>query len=218
MSAPRLGHDGLVFIHRWDGAVGEDEWRSFVDTHGFGELIAAGRDRTVPVVVPTQFVLRGEEVLVHLVRQNPIWEAIEENPMLLLSVSGDWAFIPSSWKAIDGEDAKMGIPTTYYGSVQLTGQGRVIDDPGGVAEVLRDQLGRLQPGVEVVDPIEHGSRLREIRALRIDVVEVRAKFKYGGNVDVAHRLAVVRRLEERGGPGDLAAAAHIRRRIEPAVP
>ena len=37
------------------------------------------------------------------------------------------------------------------------------------------------------------------------MTEVRAKFKYGGNVDAAHRLAVAERLAERGGPGDAAA-------------
>jgi transcriptional regulator len=203
-----------VFIHTWDTAVSEDEWRWFVDTHRFGEVVAAGRDRAVAVVAPTQFVLRGDEVLVHFVRQNPIWAAIEENPMVLVSVSGDWAFIPSAWKAIDGEDAARGIPTTYYGSVQLTGHGKIIDDVDGIAEVLRAQLGREQPGVGVVDPTEHGGRLRAIRALRVDVVDVRAKFKYGGNVDARHRVAVAELLERRDGPGDRAAAAHVRRRLE----
>ena len=41
-----------------------------------------------------------------------------------------------------------------------------------------------------------------------------AKFKYGGNVDEAHRMAVVARLRERGGPGDAAAADHVLRRLE----
>jgi transcriptional regulator len=202
-----------VFIHPWDAAVSEDEWRWFVDTHRFGEVVAAGRDRAIAVVAPTQFVLEGNEVLLHFVRQNPIWAAIEENPMVLLSVSGDWAFIPSAWKAIDDEDAARGIPTTYYASVQLTGHGRIVDDVDGIAEVLRTQLGHEQPGIDVVDPMEHGARLRAIRAMRVDVVEVRAKFKYGGNVDAPHRVAVAERLERRDGPGDLAAAAHVRRRL-----
>jgi len=206
-----------VFIHKWDAAVSDDEWRWFVDTHRFGEVVAAGRDRAVAVVAPTPFVLRDDEVLVHFVRQNPIWAAIEENPMVLVSVSGDWAFIPSAWKAIDDEDAALGIPTTYYGSVQLTGHGRIIDDVDGIAEVLRAQLGQEQPGVDVADPTEHGARLRGIRALSVDVAEVRAKFKYGGNVDARHRVAVAERLERRDGPSDLAAAAHVRRRLGRAV-
>jgi transcriptional regulator len=201
-----------VFIHEFD-AGSDDEWRAFVATHGFGELIAAGRDRDVPVVVPTQFVLLGDEVLIHLLGPNPIWAAIAENPHVLLCVSGDWAYIPSSWKAIGDEDPARGIPTTYYASVQIRATARVVEEPEGIAEVLRSQLAHLQPDIDVVDPSEHGARLRAIRGLRLQIDSVRAKFKYGGNVDAAHRLAVASLLEQRNGPGDHAAVSHLRRRL-----
>jgi transcriptional regulator len=203
-----------VLIHQWDAAVDDAEWRSFVATHGFGDLVAGGRDRDLPVVVPTQFVLDREQVILHLVRTNPIWSAIEENPNVLLAVAGDWAFIPSSWKVIDEEDPKLGIPTTYYSAVQISGRATILRDPDDIAAVLRVQLGELQPDEGVVDPIEHGARLRAITAMRIDITGVRAKFKYGGNVDRAHREAVAERLADRAGPGDAAAIGHLRRRLE----
>jgi transcriptional regulator len=206
-----------VLIHEWDAGT-EGEWRSFIATHGFGELIAAGRHRDVPVVVPTQFVLIDNELLLHLVGPNPIWPAVTENPNVLLCVSGDWTYIPSSWKAIEEEDPAAGIPTTYYASVQIAGTARIIDDPDGVAEVLRKQLSHLQPETGVVDPAQHGSRLRAIRAMRVDITAVRSKFKYGGNVDAAHRLAVANLLDERDGPADRAAASHLRRRLGNGVP
>jgi transcriptional regulator len=70
-----------------------------------------------------------------------------------------------------------------------------------------------QPGVEVADPeVAHGPKLAAIHAITVTVEEVRAKFKYGGNVDRPHRQAVVERLLARSGPGDLAAAQHTQRR------
>jgi transcriptional regulator len=117
----------------------------------------------VPVVVPTQLLLRGDEVVLHLARANPVWAAIEENPTVLVSVAGDWAYIPSSWKVVGDEDPRLGIPTTYYAAVQLVGAATVVDDAAGVAEVLRLQLGDLQPEEDVVDPSDHGARLRAIR-------------------------------------------------------
>ena len=33
--------------------------------------------------------------------------------MVVLSVAGDWAYIPPVWKAIADEDPRYGIPTTY---------------------------------------------------------------------------------------------------------
>jgi len=203
-----------MLVHRWDAPIDDDEWRSFLVAQGFGHLVAAGRDREVAVVVPTQFVLDGNDVVLHLARPNPVWAAIGENPLVVLSVAGDWAYVPSAWKAIGDEDPRQGIPTTYYGAVQLTARAELLDEPDDVAAVLRRQLQVLQPEIDVVDPIEHGPKLGQIRGLRLVVTEVRAKFKYGGNVDEAHRLAVADDLAARGGPGDAAARDHLLRRLD----
>jgi transcriptional regulator len=207
-----------MYIAPVDATSGEDEWRFFVASHPFGHLVApGGPGRDVPVVVPTQFVLEDSTVWVHLVRANPVFGALGENPRVLLSVADDWAFIPSSWKAVGDEDPALGIPTTYYGAVQLTGTATVHDErtaPGSVAAILRRQLSVFQPDVDVADPGEsHATRLLGILGIEISVEQVTAKFKYGGNVDEIHRRAVVEHLRRRGGPGDDSAAAHVLRRL-----
>jgi transcriptional regulator len=207
-----------MFIAPVDATHGEHEWRSFVASHPFGHLVApGGPGRALPVVVPTQFVLDEAIVWLHLVRANPVFAALAENPRALLSVAGDWAFVPSSWKAIGDEDPALGIPTTYYGAVQLTGMATVHDErtvPGSVASILRRQLATFQPDVEVADPgRSHAARLLGILGIELAVEQVSAKFKYGGNVDEPHRRAVVERLRRRGGPGDDAAAGHVLRRL-----
>jgi transcriptional regulator len=208
-----------MFIAPADATFGEDEWRPFVESHPFGHLVAPGGPaRDLPVVVPTQFVLEGDTVWLHLVRANPVFGALAENPRVLLSVAADWSFIPSSWKVIGDEDPALGIPTTYYGAVQLTGVATVHDErkePGSVASILRRQLAELQPDIDAADPGEaHATRLLGILGVEITVEQVSAKFKYGGNVDEAHRRSVVEHLHERGGPGDDAAAAHVLRRLQ----
>ncbi len=207
-----------MFIASVDASHGEDEWRAFVTSHPFGHLVApGGPGRDLPVVVPTQFVLEGDTVWLHLVRANPVFGALDENPRVLLSVADDWVFIPSSWKALGDEDPALGIPTTYYGAVQLTGTATVHDEraaPGSMAAILRRQLSAFQPEVAVADPGEsHPAKLLGILGIAISVEQVSAKFKYGGNVDEAHRRSVVERLRERGGRGDEAAAAHVVRRL-----
>ena len=183
----------------------------FVRGQGFGHLVAAGRGRDVPVVVPTQFSLvSADEVVLHLARPNPIWAALDENPTVLLSVAGDWAYIPAAWKAIGDEDPAFGVPTTYYAAVQLIGTATVIDDHAAKSAILRTQLDDNEPGSGAVDPVEHGRVLNGIRGLRLDVRDVRSKFKYGGNVDAEHRAAVAAGLAARRGPGDDAARRHMR--------
>ncbi len=202
-----------MYIAPADRSLGEREWRPFLVDHAFGHLIAAGSGRVVPVVVPTQFVVDGERILLHLAAPNPIFAAIAEQDRVVMSVAGDWAYVPSDWKAVEGEDPMLGIPTTYYAAVQIEGTATVLSEPGAVATVLRAQLADLQPDTPVADPeLVHGQRLRAIRGISITMDTVRAKFKYGGNVDVDHRHAVIDRLVSRDGPGDLAAAAHARRR------
>ena len=202
-----------MLIHPWDAGSSEQEWTDFVRAQGFGHLVAAGRGRDVPVVVPTQFALvDAGQVVLHLARPNPIWDALEENPRVVLSVAGDWAYVPAAWKAIGDEDPRMGVPTTYYAAVQLVADTEVVDDQDAKVAILRTQLGVTEPGSDVADPSEHGRRLAGIRGLRLHVVDVRAKFKYGGNVDDEHRAHVVEQLQERHGPGDGAAIVHLERR------
>ena len=203
-----------MYIAPPDRTVGEDEWRPFVQTQGFGHFIAPGVGLEYPAVAPTQFVLDGDEVLVHFAARNPVLDALRDRPRAVLSVAGDWAFIPSEWKVVHGEDPMLGIPTTYYAAVQIKGPVRVLDHPAAIAGVLRRQLAAIQPSTPIADPLEaHQPKLKGIRAVVLTVEQVAAKFKYGGNVDAEHRQAVIERLRARGGPGDLAAAAHTERRL-----
>lgn len=192
-----------------DGTADDSRWREFVNRQGFGQFVAGGRDRDVPVVVPTQFVLDGDRVVFHLAAPNPALAALAENPRCLMSVAGDWAYIPGAWKAIGAEDPARGIPTTYYGAVQLIGTATVHRDPGAIAPILRQQLEAVEPDGGLIDPAEHGATLKGIGAIVVAIDEVRAKFKYGGNVDLAHREYVASKLAERDGPGDAAARAQM---------
>ncbi|MBP2704313.1 FMN-binding negative transcriptional regulator [Microbispora sp. RL4-1S] len=202
-----------MLIHPWD-AASDDEALAFVRANQFGHLVASGRDREVPVIVPTQFlVVDASTLLLHLARPNPVWRAIEENPAVVMSVAGDWAYVEGAWKVPPetGEDPRLGVPTTYYAAVQLVCHAEPVDDPAGKLEILRAQLADLDHGL--ADPAEHHRRLPGIRGLRLAVRELRGKFKYGGNADEAHRLYVAQRLAERDGPGDAPARAHLLRRL-----
>ncbi len=203
-----------MYIAAPDRTLGEREWRPFVAKQAFGHLIATGVGLEYPVVAPTQFVLDDSEVLVHFARPNPILEALLANPRAMLSVAGDWAFIPSEWKAIGSEDPALGIPTTYYAAVQLKGYAKVKDDPADIADVLRRQLAVFQPSVAIADPlVAHAEKLDAIRAVVLSIEEVAAKVKYGGNVDRSHREAVIDRLRARNSAGDVSAADHTERRL-----
>src|SRR5438046_7637001 len=135
-----------MWIKKVDAAVSEDEWVAFLASRGFGELIASGRGRDVPVVVPTHFIYDGDRTIrLHLAVPNPVWEALAENPLALVSVYGDYTYIPTAWNANPGAAVEYGVPTSYYAAVQAIGRTRHVDDADELASILRAQLAPFQP-------------------------------------------------------------------------
>lgn len=203
-----------MLVHPWDAPLDADEWHRFTRSQGFGHFIAPGRDRDVPVVVPTQFVLTADNqtALVHFARPNPVWRALEESPHVVLSIAGDWAYVPTHLKMLPGEDPSIGVPTTYYAAAQLIGTAEIVTDDEGKLEILRATLEDLEPGGTYADPVVHTGLLNGIRGVRLTINEVKAKFKYGGNVSDEHRDVVVDGLTKRNGPGDKVAIGHLQRR------
>ena len=207
-----------MLIHKHDAAHSDDEWRAFLASRDFGELIASGRDRDVPVIVPTHFSYDGQaRIRLHLARPNPVWAALAENPLAVISVYGDYAYIPTGWNANAGMPPEHGIPTSYYAAVQAIVRWRIVDAPDELAAILTDQLAQFQPEgghVPVVaGAAPYGPHLPAIRGLVGEIEEVHAKFKYGGNKTVEHRRRIAARLAERGAPGDPAVRAQVMRRV-----
>jgi transcriptional regulator len=203
---PLWGDPHLVLIHPWDQA-GEDEWRPWLAARDFGQLIASGRDRDLPVVVPTHFAFDGRTtVRLHLARPNPVWAALAENPNAVLTVVDDYEYVPAAWGGTD-------VPTSYYASVQLVCTAVVLDDPAAKAALLTRQLARFEPPdgrAEVSEAVEADRRLLPgIRGLELTVRDVRAKFKYGGNKSPEVRERIAEHLSERAGPRDAAIRAHV---------
>jgi transcriptional regulator len=202
-----------VLIRPHDKPLSDEEWKAFLREHDFGELIAPGAGRDLPVVVPAHFVYRDDgSVVLHLARANPIWEPLAERPRALLSVFGAYTYVAGYWN-----QGEYGVPTSYYAAVQLACDARVVDDPEGVAEILRIQLGHFQPEGRHA-PVEpgddpYGKLLPAIRGIRLTVTDVRAKFKFGMNRTEQHRRVVADKLAERGRPLDLEARENVLRRL-----
>jgi transcriptional regulator len=73
-----------------------------------------------------------KEVLLHLAKPNPIWDALAERPSALLSVFGAYTYIPGHWN-----QDEYGVPTSYYAAVQLACDVEVVDDPARTVTDVR---------------------------------------------------------------------------------
>ena len=200
-----------------DAPLSDEEVRRFLETHAFGQLIAPGAGRDLPVVVPSHFAMRdARTLLVHFARPNPVWRALEERPRALFSVVGDYVYVPSDWNAGEEAPPEWGVPTSYYAAVQLECDVRIVDDAEEMARLLSELMRTFQPegGHEPVRAGDnpYGRQFGAIRGAELTVTSTRAKFKFGGNRPLAHRLAVAQKLAERDAPLDAEAREHVLRR------
>jgi transcriptional regulator len=206
-----------MLIHPWDEAT-RQEWQAFLATNDFGQLVTAGHVGGYPVVVPTHFLFDGDStVLLHLARPNPAWRALEDDPHVVLALTGDYAYVEAAWNADPGTDPDLGVPTSYYTGVQLLCRAEVVDDPDEKAAILAAQLAHLEPAdstrrtPSTADDSDR-RQIRGIRGLRLHVEAVRAKMKYGGNKTLEHRREIADRLDARAGHLDAEARAQLLRR------
>ncbi|WP_037316817.1 FMN-binding negative transcriptional regulator [Amycolatopsis orientalis] len=204
-----------MLIHPWDSAHDDAEWREWLSEHDFGQLIAGGKGRDLPIVNPVHFVYDGARtVLLHLARPNPVWPLLEEHPRALLSVTDDHTYIQSGWNT--PADPPHGVPTSYYASVQLECDVRLVDGAEEKAALLDRQLAHFEPSGDrvAVSATEAPDKrlLPGIRGVELTVTGVRAKFKFGGNKQPADRARIDAELERRGGPMDGRARAQLARR------
>ena len=206
-----------MLIHPWEAAH-DDEWQQWLAVHDFGQLAVNGLPGEPPFVQPLHFAYDAErrEAVTHLARPNPLWRALEAYPEVLLSVVDDYVFVPGPWQAPPDVPAEHGTPTSFYAAVQLRCTAHVVDDPAEKAALLNRQVGHFQPeggsARAAVGEAPYGRLLSGIRGLRLEVTDVRAKFKYAGQRPEEVRERIAAGLAARSGPRDTAAREHLLRR------
>jgi len=210
-----------MLVHPWDAPRDDAEWQRWLGVHDFGQLAVNGLPGEPPHVQPLHFAYepeRGEhgEVVTHLARPNPLWPALEACPDVLLSVVDDYVYVPGPWQALPDAPPEHGVPTSFYAAVQLRCRAQVVDDPAQKAELLNRQVGHFQPeggsARAAVGEEPYGRMLSGIRGLRLQVIDVQAKFKYAIHKPEDVQDRIVAGLVERGGAGDAAAREHQLRR------
>jgi transcriptional regulator len=200
----------------FDSAVNDSEWKDLLKRRCFGQVVAMGVGRERPVITPTHFIYdetRGIEF--HVRRSNPLLQGISERPLVTMTVLEADSFIPSTWNCEPDEDPLWSPPTSYYAVVHATGEAMAMNE-SQLADLLNRQVEHFQPS-ERISTVEvgksfFGRALAAIVGIRIVIANVEAKFKFGGNRTVRHRLTIAQKLAERGEAGDRAALSHLLRR------
>ena len=188
-----------MFIQPWDAALDSAEWQEWLARHDrFGILAvnnldpAAGAAGACPPTSPspaTSCSAPGPT--------QPGLAAPGGSGRGRLAVIGDYAYIPTYWRAKAGGPDEDGVPTSYYATVQFVCRPTIVDDPQGKADILTAQLADFQPEGRHADRRPRRSTLRTDAARHprrpADGLRVDAKFKYDDANPIDHRERVIER-------------------------
>lgn len=173
---------------------------AFVAGQRHGQLIATPANG-FPQVSILPFVLRGDTIELHCVREDPTFIAAQANPLVTFLVADFLAFSPHDWVSL----SDAGRATLHFRAVQFRCEATTSTDPEEVAAALRGLLASYEPDASytpIVDGEFYGPRLRRLGAVRLRILEREAKFKAGPAAPVAVKRAVAAKLRERGHPLD----------------
>jgi hypothetical protein len=179
----------------------------FVATQKQGTL-SAQAEGGFPQMTLLPFLRTGDLIELHCVQADPTFKALKQNPKVAFLVSEYLGTFPSRWA--DPEDGGRG--STVYRAVNFECIATYDTNPEAVAAALTKLLSVYEPGApkgHITDGPVYGARLRQLAALRLEVVNTQAKFKIGpaGADETARRANVAAELRRRNEPGD-ANAAH----------
>jgi transcriptional regulator len=208
-----------MLIHSFDSGKSETEWRDWIAQGGkFGTLVVNAGEGEAPILVPTHFVLADDRILIHLHKVNDAIPHLRGGSPVSFSVIGDYAYIPSQWRARDPLSPQDGVPTSYYAAVTFECVPKVIDDADGKVEILKQTMLYFQPdgGYAKISPDSepYGHYIPVITGVELQVNKVEAKFKYDDHKSEEFREQIIEKLLARNAVQDAGAAAQQRRRLE----
>ena len=176
-----------------------DEIFRFIDANAFGQLISRQVGEIMASHLPFLVAEDRQRLHCHLARQNPQWQQLE-GQRVLITFQGAHDYISPSWYQ------NAGVPTWNYQAVHVYGHCRVFDGAEELAGVVEALSSRYESRFEAPwQPQYRDAMLKAIIGVELEIDEVQCKYKLSQNRPAADQPGVVENLE-RLGSRDLARA------------
>lgn len=171
--------------------------KSFLKSNSFGILVNQTEGKLWGTHIPLELETNseGKEVLFgHVSKENPQWQAFENNNEVLAIFSGPHSYISSSW--YDHEN----VPTWNYIAVHVYGKIKIIE-----GEEMLFALKKLVDKYEVTseNPVKIENLSKETMrqtngfvAFEIEITEIQAVNKLSQNRDDKNHAAIITELKK----------------------
>lgn len=184
----------------------DDDAVELIRDHPLAQLVVVDADGA-PSATPVPLVLRGDALVGHLARANPVWR----HPGRALAIfSGADAYVSPRWYATKEVDGKV-VPTWNYVTVQVAGRLVVHDHPMWTGQVVSDLTDHFESGFtdpwSVADaPDDYVSAMvRGIVGIELVDLEIVGKLKLSQNRPETDRRRVAEAFAT-GSPAERAVA------------
>ena len=169
-----------------------DEIFEFVDANAFGQLISRQDGEIVASHLPFLVAAERQQLHCHLARQNPQWQQLDDQ-RVLITFQGAHDYISPSWYKT------AGVPTWNYQAVHIYGRCRVFEEAGPLAELVDALSQRYESAFETPwQPQYREAMLKAIIGVEIAIDEIQCKYKLSQNRPTADQQGVVDQLDQLG--------------------
>jgi nitroimidazol reductase NimA-like FMN-containing flavoprotein (pyridoxamine 5'-phosphate oxidase superfamily) len=163
-------------------------------------------DEGKPFSVPVNFVMLDEAVYFHGSHKGRKMSTLAKNAQVSFSVVENYSLIQSYFSSTDGSACPS---TQFFKSVVIDGRAIMVEKQEEKAKVLESLMQKLQPEGKYI-PLSHESYEKSLKAtavVKIEIDELKCKFKFGQHLNQERFDMVVKYLEQRGEEIDLETVA-----------
>ena len=149
-----------------------------------------------PYSLPVNFVYYGDVIYFHGALSGRKMKTLRTNPKVSFSIVENFSLIASYFSSTD----ELACPTTqFFKSIVIDGEVTIIEAKEEKIKALTLLMQKLQPegGYKSFDNSEYDAMLNATVVLRIDIQDLRAKFKFGQHLNQERFDMILSHLQER---------------------
>ncbi len=181
-----------MYVPRHFEISAAEEIYAFLDANAFGQLISLQDGRLTAAHLPFLVAEDRKHLFCHLARQNPQWQQLEDQ-QVLITFLGAHDYISPSWYQT------AGVPTWNYQALHIYGRCRVFDDPAQLSSLVDMLSQRYESGFETPwKPQYREAMLKAIVGVDIEIEDIQCKFKLSQNRPAEDQQGVIDKLDELG--------------------
>ena len=181
-----------MYIPKHFEVTDTNEIFAFVKANAFGQLISSVKGQLFSSHLPFLASEDKTTLICHVAKQNPQWEDIE-NQEVLITFQGPHDYISPSWYG------SPGVPTWNYQAVHIYGKPKIITDSKQLKNIVETLTKTYESSTEQPwTPEYKGSLLDIIVGIEIEITNIQCKYKLSQNRSVTDQNNIVKELKNNG--------------------